>query len=248
MPFDVVARANGVLVVSDRLNRSLRAVNLANGVVSTIVGGPKAAAAAAPGQMFADGDRRSALLYDPTALLMKRDGVVLVCDGHCIRALNNGCLETIAGSWDTPGRADGEARTALFCNPGGLIELKDGTVLVADSGNELLRALSPDGGTVSTLAGSGERGGLNGRALQAQMSGPKALALCEDGSVLVAESVGNRVRRLFTPSMDAKVSATYREAQRPISEAASQLQRHVREARGTLLSARETVASCLQEV
>jgi ABC-type branched-subunit amino acid transport system substrate-binding protein len=78
-----------------------------------------------------------------------------------------------------------------------------GVVYVADLGNDRIRAISPDG-TVTTLAGSGERGFKDGRPDQAQFDGPYRLTLDLGGNIYVADAVvaerrGNHAIRRIAP-------------------------------------------------
>jgi hypothetical protein len=67
-------------------------------------------------------------------------------------------------------------------------------VLVAD--NHRIRMLSADLQQVSTVAGDGTEGHLDGAAAQAQFRCPSGLALLTDGRVLVSDSFNNRIRVL----------------------------------------------------
>src|SRR6185312_17437731 len=80
--------------------------------------------------------------------------------------------------------------------PRGIARLADGSVLIADTGNNKIRKIAPDG-TISTVAGSGAAGGAGdtGPALLAQLNGPRDVAVAPDGvSFYVADTGGNRVR------------------------------------------------------
>ena len=72
------------------------------------------------------------------------DGGVLVCDsGHNrIRLLGaDGTVSVFAGS-GRRGLVDGLAAGAAFDNPSGICVCSDGSVLVADTGNNCIRAIS----------------------------------------------------------------------------------------------------------
>ena len=61
------------------------------------------------------------------------------------------------------GRADGASETARFNHPQGMALALDGrTLYVADVGNHAVRAVDLVGGGVTTVAGTGERGGYRG--------------------------------------------------------------------------------------
>ncbi len=87
-----------------------------------------------------------------------RRGRLLVAGarGNTVYALTlDGEATTIAGG-RAPGHADGTGPAASFNMPMGLCTARNGDVLVADSGNNLIRRITP-GGAVTTVAGAGKR-------------------------------------------------------------------------------------------
>jgi sugar lactone lactonase YvrE len=98
---------------------------------------------------------------------------------------------------------EGAAREARFSDPFGVAVAPDGTVFVADAGeSNRIRKLTPKGDAVSTLAGGGE-GFADGAGASASFSTPSALALGPDGSLYVADTGNNRVRKI---SPDGRVT------------------------------------------
>jgi hypothetical protein len=75
------------------------------------------------------------------------------------------------------GWKDGDARTSLFDNPDGIIALPDGSLLVADTYNHRIRLVDKTLTKVSTLAGTGEAGYLNGPCNLAKFNFPQKIAL-----------------------------------------------------------------------
>ena len=103
-------------------------------------------------------------------------------------------IEPLAGD-GISGSREGAAAQARFADPWGLLRLEDGTVLVADAGdNSRLRALRPDG-RVEAFAGGAE-GFADGPALQARFSTPSALARGVDGAIYVADTGNHAIRRI----------------------------------------------------
>lgn len=102
-------------------------------------------------------------------------------------------LRLLAGTPGGPGFADGQGQAARFTNPGGLLREADGSLLIGDRQNAVIRRVSPDG-RVTTVAGRvGEHGYIDGPSDQARLNNPGALARDATGRVYVAESTVIRV-------------------------------------------------------
>lgn len=136
-------------------------------------------------------------------LAAAEDGTLYLAVPHAVLRLSpKDGLEVMAGS-EEKGFADGEGEAARFASPWGLCLMSDGRLVVVDHGNRRLRVLDTTG-RVSTLAGSGERGGRDGPAAEARFDQPYAAAGAPDGSLVVAEQAdlgeerghGHRLRRV----------------------------------------------------
>ena len=95
---------------------------------------------------------------------------------------------------------DGGAATAAhLLGPRGIAKAADGTIFFADSYNNRVRKISPEG-IISTIAGNGRRGfsGDGGPATLAELSSPSELALDAAGNLYVIDQTGfaGRVRRI----------------------------------------------------
>jgi sugar lactone lactonase YvrE len=101
----------------------------------------------------------------------------------------------------TPGFADGTGGpngTAEFDDPRSVVLDRHGNVIVADTANNRIRLVQPQGDT-STLAGNGTPGfadGTGGPAGTAEFNNPEAVAVDEQGNVFVADSGNNRIRKI----------------------------------------------------
>ena len=85
-------------------------------------------------------------------------------------------VSTIAGS--SPGFKDGIGTSALFYGPSGItINNAGNTLYIADSKNNRIRSLNLFSGAISTVAGNGNFGLVNGPAASSEFKSPLAIAL-----------------------------------------------------------------------
>jgi serine/threonine-protein kinase len=111
----------------------------------------------------------------------------------------DGIITTIAGT-GVPGFSGdgGLARLAQLRTPLSLAVGPDGTVYIADQGNRRIRRVEPDG-IISTVAGRDALGvfsGDGGPATLAQLVDNRGVAVGPDGSIYIADTGAQRVRRV----------------------------------------------------
>ncbi len=123
------------------------------------------------------------------------------------RVTPSGDVETIAGGDESGfGGDDGPAVDAQLHSPAGLALASDGTLVVADAGNNRVREISPDG-TITTTVGNGDSGdsdgwsssgltGEGGPATEAELSSPGGVAVDDDGVRYVADTGNNQIHRV----------------------------------------------------
>ena len=131
--------------------------------------------------------------------------------GHTIRKINTGTgsnygVSTFAGS-GAAGSADGIGTEASFDNPVGITIDENENLYVADSNNNLIRKITFNGessfsaglsGIVSTYAGSGIAGTVNGSASVATFYGPYGVEMSQDNrSLYVTDFYGNTIRKVI---------------------------------------------------
>ena len=167
--------------------------------------------AGVPGRYgFNDGTDEDALFDSPMGIAVSPDGSrVFVADSgnHLIRIIENGRVFTLAGTrsvdpaaaagdeWEQSpmgGFADG--RQAMFNGPAGLA-LWGEAVIVADRGNNRIRAVWPNGEVV-TLAGTGVPGHIDGLPAQAAFHLPMGVYV--RGEYLFIADAGNNMIRKMT--------------------------------------------------
>lgn len=143
-----------------------------------------------------DRDGIDARLNWPTDLVVTDDWTVYVADfgNHRIRKIDpDGRVSTLAGSG--PGYADGRGDKAAFFNPNGLALGPDGNLYVADAGNARIRKVTPDG-WVTTVAGDGLRGVVDGPGNKARFAYPTGLTFAPDGTLFVVDRWAHMVRAI----------------------------------------------------
>jgi sugar lactone lactonase YvrE len=150
------------------------------------------------------GDGSPAVLSDPFGVAVAEDGTVYVADAgdnnHIRKIAPDGNITTLAGG--SEGFADGTGAQASFNTPSGLAIDAEGNLFVADTGNNRIRKVTPEG-VVSTVAGDGTAGYVDGAAAQAQFNGPIGVAVDEAGNVYVADTYNDRIRKI---SADGQVT------------------------------------------
>ena len=107
-------------------------------------------------------------------------------------------VEVVAGDGTHGDGGDGgPALEAMFEYPSGLVLDGDGNLYVADDYANKVRRISADG-TITTVAGDGtaDSHGDGGPAIEAGLSSPDDVVIAPDGTLYIAESDANRVRRV----------------------------------------------------
>jgi hypothetical protein len=105
-------------------------------------------------------------------------------------------VQVVAGTWGRPGLRDGPAPQALFREPHGLALHPDGSILVADAGNNVVRRLASDGNVVRVLGTGAPVDGPDGAPARfVSLLAPLWLDVDATGNVFVATQ---RTLRLVT--------------------------------------------------
>ena len=133
--------------------------------------------------------------------LILLSGFLSGCGGGSSSAVSNSTipyrLSLVAGAVSGPvGSADGTSANAYFSDPMGVAIDATGNILVADTGNNTVRRISP-GGIVSTWLGkAGTSGSANGSGTAATFNHPEGLAIDQAGSVYVADTGNQMIRKI----------------------------------------------------
>ena len=147
--------------------------------------------------IFRDGKQPG--FSDPFGVAVAKDGTIYVADAgesNRIRKITpDGNVSTLAGG--SEGFADGVGSSASFNTPSALALGPGGDLFVADTGNNRIRKITPEG-QVSTVAGDGTAGYVDGPAAKAQFNGPVGLAVSEGGDIYVADTYNDVIRMVAT--------------------------------------------------
>lgn len=141
---------------------------------------------------------------------------VAVAAATCLAAVCGGIaaasprIYTVAGTGKAGASGGGRPATdATFQGPRAVAVAADGSVVVADTGNDQIRRISR-AGVVTVVAGTGGTGesGDGGPARAARLSDPAGVAVLPDGSVLIADTGGHRIRRVDAQGTITTVAGT----------------------------------------
>ncbi len=106
---------------------------------------------------------------------------------------STGTVTTIAGRRGQSGFVDGQGSTALFTEPNGLTRDAGGNLYVADTRNDAIRKIAPDG-TVTTVFGN--KNGNYGVPPAQRLSNPTSVAMDRAGNLYVSDTFNNVIRRI----------------------------------------------------
>ena len=151
------------------------------------------------------GSALSAGLGDVQGVAASPDGAVYLADagnGVVRRIARNGTVSTVAGG-GAPASGNGDGAPATSAELGEPVDVAlgpDGSLFIADAGGRV-RKVNP-AGLITTVAGGGTPAdglGDDGPATAAALSAPRGVAVAADGTVFVADTGHDRVRKV-TPA------------------------------------------------
>lgn len=188
-PHAIASDVAGNLYVVDVGLHTLRKIT-PHGAVSTLAG-------RADYGGDADGHGSDARLSAPIAVSVAPDGTIYLIEAQRIRKVTpEGMVSAFAGQPHRNGSSDGAGAAATFSSPAALAVDVLGNVFVADTENDTIRKITPDG-SVTTIAGrAGNRGFADGAVAQARFCMPRGIAVDRDGTIWVADTGNDVIRRI----------------------------------------------------
>lgn len=200
-PYGIAVAPDGTRYVADAGdNNRIRRIG-SDGVVVTLAGSQEG---------FADGVGAVAQFDTPSGLALDDAGNLYVADtgNHSIRKVTpQGVVSTLAGT-GVAGFRDGPGAQAQFNGPIGVAVDGAGNVYVADTYNDRIRKIGRDG-VVATLAGGESPGYQDGIGPLARFDTPTGLAVDAMGTLWIADTRNNAIRRL---SPTGEAATLYRAA------------------------------------
>jgi sugar lactone lactonase YvrE len=195
-PHSIALDDAGNLYIADIANHRVRQVNLATGIVTTLVGNGER-------QPTKDGAAFAAVTVNgPRALDFEASSGSLILalrEGNAVYRLNLRAktVHHLAGTGKT-GYSDesGPAATALLSGPKGVAVAPNGDIYVADTESHTIRVIRRSG-MIETVAGNGQRGdGPDGPPRACQLNRPHGVFVDTAGNLYVGDSSNHRVRLL----------------------------------------------------
>jgi uncharacterized protein (TIGR03437 family) len=194
-PQGLAVDSAGILYIADTQNHRVRKV-AANGAISTVAGNGTA------GFGGDGGSATSAQLNLPFGVAVDAAGNLYIAEfgNNRVRKVStNGNIGTIAGNGVSGYSGDkGQAASAQLNGPQGVAVDSAGNVYIADTGNNRVRMVAPNG-VITTVAGTGAAGvsGDGGLAINALVGNPVGVATDSVGNNVYIADGSASVRKLF---------------------------------------------------
>lgn len=115
-------------------------------------------------------------------------------------------VTTYAGT-GSPGFMNGDTSVASFNSPFGICLDAEGNVYLADAQNHRIRKISTDG-QVTTFAGTGTAGYLDGPADEAKFNQPLNICFDPEGNMYVSDFINQRIRKISSDMEVTTVAGT----------------------------------------
>ncbi len=196
-PYAVAFDSAGNMFISDFSNQTIRKVDVATGIITTVAGN---------GTLGFSGDgspATAAQLSNPRGIAFDQADNLYIADfeNNRIRKVEagTGIISTIAGiNIDGFSGDGGPATAAQLASPTDVAIDPDGHLLIADSSNSRIRQVNLSTGIITTVVGDGTygSGGDGGPATSAQLGQPYGIAFDAAGNLFIADQNHHNVRKV----------------------------------------------------
>ncbi|WP_219009819.1 IPT/TIG domain-containing protein [Aquimarina litoralis] len=190
-PRGLAMDSNRNIVIADLGAQKIRRINLSAGTVETIAGTGDSG--------LVNGDGSIAQFAAPISVVVDATDNIYVCElaNATIRKITpDNIVSSLVGT-GMVGFVDGPADTALINFAAGMAIDANGDIIFADAGNHSIRKVTPQG-FVSTIAGNGTMGDVNGTGDVAQFNAPLDVGVDSQGNIYVVD-FGNQKIKQITP-------------------------------------------------
>jgi hypothetical protein len=146
---------------------------------------------------YAEGVGTAARFSSPQSIAFDTSGNTYVADtgNNRIRKItSSGEVSNLAGN-GTAGYANGTGTAAMFSAPQGIASDASGNIYVADTSNNRIRIITPEG-VVASLAGTNTAGYADGMGTSVQFSSPQGITVNVDSVIFIADTGNNRIRKM----------------------------------------------------
>ena len=191
-PRGIFVDVQGNLYIADTANHRIRKVD-PSGIITTVAG------TGIPGYSGDGGSATQAQLDGPWGVFVDAQDTLYIAAGYAVRKVDpSGIITTIAGNGIPGYSGDGGPATRAGLNfAASAVVDGQGDLYIADINNARIRKVDTFG-TITTIAGNGERGysGDGGPAIQAGLNFPTGVALDTAGNLYIADTNNDRIRRV----------------------------------------------------
>lgn len=187
-PDQLTMDEEGNIYITDVRNEVIRKIG-PDGEVSTYAGTGV--------QGTLDGPAETATFHGPRGICydpLTKNLYVAEEGSDLIRKIDeSGMVSTISAG---PGYEDGPISSSRFSAPNHICVDRLGNLYVADFFNDLVRKIDFSTGLVSTIAGAGGAGYLDGEASISKLNWPRGVAVDNDLNVYVGDQENHRIRKI----------------------------------------------------
>jgi sugar lactone lactonase YvrE len=194
-PIGLVVDSSGNVYVADNGNNRIRKITSA-GVVTTFAGSATLGTA--------NGTGTAATFSRPNAITIDSSGNLYVVDANGLAATQirqitpAGVVTSFAGLVGVAGSTEGTGTAARFSYISGIAIDSSNNLYVTDTNNFKIRKIT-SAGVVTTFAGSGTTGTVNGTGTGASFQNIGAITVDSSGNLYVVEQTAQTIRKI-TPA------------------------------------------------
>lgn len=174
------------LYIADLNNRRIRLLDLKTGIVRTVAG------TGIQGVPQNGAKAVESPLVDPRAVVLDQQGNLYILSrrGNALRIVSKeGFIRTLVGPGDVTPDLNGPKHMCVG---------PQGSVIIADTENHLIRKYSPKDGSLVTIAGTGEAGDRIDPVdpLKTQLNRPHGVYIDRSGALYISDSHNHRILRV----------------------------------------------------